>query len=238
MSDPVFDPRYNNLVLGLTYRTAGGLPSSRAVTLRVVNGEGQVWLDPATTPTIGTITAGTLVIASESFPRYAPLTMTLSGADLGFTVRLGQLLNFALVDGRETLLRLHCSSLMTAAYAHHLKVAPVGGGLTLTRVNRGDADRTTTLNIEVLQGAIAGLPGKFRRELDGAVLDDRVLLQRDAGGVLKLRFHGARMEWLFEGGRMSALRVFDSQGALASLRLLNLSGAGVAVSAALMDTLS
>lgn len=35
------------------------------------------------TPMIGTITAGTLVIASESLQRFAPLTLSLTGAAFG-----------------------------------------------------------------------------------------------------------------------------------------------------------
>ena len=54
---------------------------------------------------------------------------------------------------------------------------------------------------------------------------------------LTLQMHGARMEWDFANGVMTGLRVFDSQGAVANLRLLDLSGAGVTVTAALMDTL-
>ncbi len=236
MSDPVFDPRYNSLLLGLTYRGAAGLPSSRDMTLRVSNGEGQVWLDPAVTPTIGTITDGTLVIASESFPRFAPLTLSLTGVDLSFLVRHRQLLSLALCDSREAMLRLHCTGLWTAAYAYSLAV-PDPDILRITRRNGADSDRTTALRIELLQGSIVGRPGKFRREATGTVIDDRVTLKRD-DGTLKLRFHGARMECRFAGGRLSALRIFDSQGPIAMLGLVNLAGAGVAVSAALMDSLA
>ena len=44
------------------------------------SGEGEIWMNGAQPPTLGTIISGTLLMASESFPRFAPLTLTLTGA--------------------------------------------------------------------------------------------------------------------------------------------------------------
>ena len=232
----VFDPRYNNIVLNLTYLRFGNLPGSQDLTLKVTNGEGQTWLDPAVIPTIGTITEGTLVIASESFPRFAPLTLTLTGADLRFLVRRERLLNMQLIARRETLLRLHCTGIWTAAYRYRL-TQPQESRVIVTRINGVDDDRETSLEIDVLKGSVEG---SVDLELGPSkqVIYGKLDLRRDDDGELVLRMHGARMEWDFAGGVMTGLRVFDSQGAIANLRILDMSGAGVSVTAALMDTLA
>ena len=230
----VFDPRYNNLILNLTYLRFGNLPGSQDLTLRVTNGEGQTWLDPAVIPTIGTIAQGTLVIASEDFPRFAPLTMTLTGADLRFLVRRERLLNFGLIARRETLLRLHCTGLWTAAYRYRL-TWPLENRVIVTRINGVDDDRETSLEINVLKGSVEASPD-FEETTD-VVTYGKLELRRGDDGELKLQMHGARMEWDFANGVMTGLRVFDSQGAIANLSILDMSGAGVSITVALMDTL-
>ncbi len=244
----VFDPRFNNIALTFAYLLPGGLPSSRTLTLRVREGEGETWLDPAVTPTLGSITQGTLTIASETFPRYAPLTMTLTGADLCFQVRQGQIINFSLADGDETMLRLYCTSPWSAALSYQLTWPTDNSGqlkLILTRINALDIDdvtgqpRQTSLELYRLSGSIAGLPGGFRKVgSTDVVSNDKVTLMRDSNGELKLQASGMRMEWDFAGGLLNALRVFDSRGKLASLRLPALAGQGSGVSAAFLDTLS
>jgi hypothetical protein len=244
----VFDPRFNNIALTFAYLLPGGLPSSRTVTLRVREGEGETWLDPAITPTLGSITQGTLTIASETFPRYAPLTMTLTGADLSFQVRQGQIINFALVDDDETMLRLYCTSPWSAALSYQLTWPTDNSGqlkLILTRINALDIDdvtgqpRQTSLELYRLAGSIVGLPGGFRKVgATDVVKNDTVTLKRNGNGELKLQASGVRMEWDFAGGLLNALRVFDSRGKLASLRLPALAGQGSGVSAAFLDTLS
>jgi hypothetical protein len=256
----VFDPRFNNIALTFAYLLPGGLPSSRTVTLRVREGEGETWLDPAVTPTLGSITQGTLTIASESitretltignvsFPRYAPLTMTLTGADLSFQVRQGQIINFALTDGDETMLRLYCTSPWSAALSYQLTWPADNSGqlkLVLTRINALDIDdvtgqpRQTSLELYRLAGSIVGLPGASRKVgATDVVKNDTVTLKRNGNGELRLQASGVRMEWDFAGGLLNALRVFDSRGKLASLRLPALAGQGSGVSAAFLDTLS
>ncbi len=244
----VFDPRFNNIALTFAYLLPGGLPSSRTLTLRVREGEGETWLDPAVTPTLGNITQGTLTIASETFPRYAPLTMTLTGADLCFQVRQGPIINFSLVDGDETMLRLYCTSPWSAALSYQLTWPTDNSGqlkLILTRINALDIDdvtgqpRQTSLELYRLSGSIVGLPGGFRKVgSTDVVSNDKVTLMRDSNGELKLQASGMRMEWDFAGGLLNALRVFDSRGKIASLRLPALAGQGSGVSAAFLDSLS
>ena len=96
----VFDPRYNNILLGFSYLKFGQQPASGEMTLRVEEGEGEVWFEPGVLPTMGSIQQGTLVVASECFPRFAPLTMTLTGADLCFNVRLKHVVSFGVLNGR------------------------------------------------------------------------------------------------------------------------------------------
>jgi hypothetical protein len=232
----VFDPRHNNLAVSLTYLRPGQLPGQRDLSLQVTNGEGQVWLDPAVTPTIGAITQGRLVIASEHFPRFAPLTLRLTGADLRFHVRRGLLLNFELVADQATPLRLHCTGLWTAAYRYRLRRPPDKDKVIVTRINSVDNDRETSLEIDVLKGSLDPSPG-FEQDTNGIVNYGKLDLRRANDGELKVQMHGARMEWDFANGVLSALRVFDSRGAIANLWVLDMSGAGIAVTAALMDTL-
>lgn len=232
----VFDPRYNNLAVGLTYLQRGQHAGRRDLTLQITNGEGQVWLDPTETPTIGRITQGGLVIASENFPRFAPLTLTLTGADLRFHVRRGLLLNVELVAGQATPLRLHCTGLWTAAYRYRLHAPQGQNKVIVTRINSVDGDRETSLDIHVRKGSIVPSPD-YEQASNGAVSYGILALRRAGTGELTLQMHGARMEWDFANGRLTGMRVFDSRGAIAHLSLLDLSGANIAVTAELSDTL-
>jgi hypothetical protein len=237
---PVFDPRYNRLLINLSYLRPNNLPGSRDMTLRVRNGEGQVWLDPATTPVIGTVTEGRLVIASENFPRYAPLSMTLTGADLMFHVRQGRVLSFGLVAQGETLFRLLCANPWLAAYRYELR-RPAPNRLILSRFNQADEDRETQLEINVVKGAdpdpITGQRGGARTQPDGKVLVDKVLVRRADDGELRVQLHGARMEWDFAAGVMSAFRVYDSRGIIGAFSVLGQVGAGVGVTVSFLDTI-
>jgi hypothetical protein len=243
----VFDPRYNNLVISVNYRRAGSrLPGSRDLTLKVAEGEGECWLDSPVMPVAGPITAGHLVMASESFPRYAPLTLTLTGADLAFQVRRAQVLNLALTDGRETIAQFFCNGFWTAPYRYQLRWLGPKKRVIFSRLNWADMDgvtkqpRETKLEISVLdgKGEIVGALGDFGKDPQtGLVVFNKVLLRRAADGELKVQLHGARIEWDFRNGVVVGLRVFDSQGAIANLRMLDRSGARVGMNMAFMDTL-
>jgi hypothetical protein len=233
----VFDPRFNNLVLRLRHQTPGQTLVDRELTLRITDGEGQVWLDPAETPTIGTITQGRLVIASEDFPRFAPLSLTLTGADLRFHVRRGLLLNFEMVAHQATALRLHCTGLWTAAYRYRLRRPTGQNRVTVTCINGVDGDRETSLDLHVLKGTLEASPG-LEQDTSGVVSYGKLDLRRAGDGELRMQMHGARTEWDFANGLLTGLRVFDSQGAIAAFWMLDLSEAGVAVSAGLMDTVA
>jgi hypothetical protein len=238
---PVFDPRYNNILFNFAYRNFGGIPGSREMTLNVRNGEGEVWLDPSVTPVAGTITDGTLVMASESFPRYAPLSMTITGADLCFHVRQGRLLSFAFVRRGDILMRLLCTNFLRAAYRYEVQRSG-NTQLILSRYNQADGDRATHLEMNVTKGAapepIGGMIGGGRIDQQtGKVLVDKLLVRRAADGELKLQFHGARFEWQFAGGALRAVGVYDSRGKIGIFSVLPQAGAGVAVTAAFSDTL-
>ncbi|MBI4604966.1 MAG: hypothetical protein HY721_23640 [Planctomycetes bacterium] len=240
----------DKLLIGFTALRPGQLPASHDVTLSVAPGEGQALLDPNEPPTLGTITRGRLVIASESFPRFAPLTFTLTGADLCFTVRRRRLLSFAVRDRDEDFLRLHCSSLWKAAYLHRLFL-PFKKRVVVTRVNLAaggcgaasldfgppDVECRSALQIDVLQGEI-GVSPDFAKGLKGLVQDGKVELRRDAQGELKLQMHGARMEWELARGVLVGLRVHDSRGTVANLSVLDHSGAGVGTTVSVLDTLA
>ena len=100
----------DKLLLGLTALRPGQIPVSRDVTLTITPGEGRARLEPDQPPTLGTISQGRLVLESESFPRFAPLTLTLTGADLGFRVRERKLINFGFKDAEHHFLRLQQSN--------------------------------------------------------------------------------------------------------------------------------
>ncbi len=251
----VLDPRFNDIAVTLAYLLPGNLPSSRTVMLSVQNGEGECWFDPAQMPAPGAITQGTLVFASDgtftaapTFPRYAPLTIRITGADLCFHVRQGQLVNFALVDGDETLVRFYCTGPWTAALSYRVTWPSHNQSqleLIVTRVNALDMDdvsgrpRETTLELYRLKGSITGLPGLFRKQPNSDVVSsDKVLLKRANDGELIVQLHGARMEWDFANSLLRVIRLYSGQGALASLRLPALAGSGTGVSAAFAATIS
>ena len=232
----------DKLLISVAYLRPGQLPATHDVTLSVAPGQGRIALEPDVPPTLGTISNGTLVIESETFPRFAPLTLTISGADCSFRVRQGRLIAFALHRSSEDLLRMHCTSVWTAAYRYRLAWPATTDRVEVTRldgVNKGldGKDWETTLAVHVLEGTVAG-SGDFSRLPDNTTVRyGRVLLRRAASGDLTLQMHGARMEWGFADGVWVETRIFDSQGAVAHLQTLDLARAGIAASVAVVDTL-
>src|SRR5262245_26669209 len=104
-----FDPRLNNLVLTFVVADLGGAATAYDAALEVVNGEGQVWLEPAELPAIGEITTGQLIIASENFPAYAPLTLHLRGLELRLLAQGSHLIGGGFYANGRSVLRLQCS---------------------------------------------------------------------------------------------------------------------------------
>jgi len=83
-----------------------------------------------------------------------------------------------------------------------------------------------------------GGPGPKRIDADGTVITDRVLVLRDEeSGEIVLQMHGARLVWNFSDGRLSSLQIFDSQGPIASQRIVDAEGAAVSVTGSFIDAL-
>jgi len=226
----------DKILLGLTYLRPGQFPASRDVELSVTPGEGSMLLDPNTPPALGTLQQGRLVIASESFPRFAPLTLTLAGADLRFSTRNGRLLGFTLRDRGEDCLKLSCRGIYRAAFRYKLFWVPENR-ITVRRFNSLDGDRETHLSLNVLKGSVgAGGPG-FEKLASGEVRWGSLEIRRAADGELKLQLHGARMEWDVAGGTIVGLRAYGSRGAVGHFNLFDHSGAGVTASVSVLDTL-
>jgi hypothetical protein len=104
------------------------------------------------------------------------------------------------------------------------------------RYGAPDTHCRTTLLIQLLDGELATSPD-YETGFQDIVEYGRLELRRNAQGVLKLRFHGARVVLDIAGGSVIGLRVHDSRGAVANLSLLDASGAGVSATVAVVDTL-
>ncbi len=238
--DAVFDPRFNNLLFSVNYLRVGShVPTSRDFTVKVTSGEGQVWLDPApiSLPVVGTDIQGTLVMASESFPRFAPLTLTIEGADLYFQVREGQVVGWGFSAGGEEILRLRCSNLWTSAIIHRLIWPPGDQRLILMRTN-AVVGWERQFEIQLLKGSIAGQVGGFRKEVGtNRVLSDRVVLQRASDGELKLRLHAARFELHFSEGYVVGFGVFDGFGRIARMGILSMPQGPVSLGVSFLSTI-
>jgi hypothetical protein len=226
----------DKLLLGFAFQHPGQLPASRDVMLSLTPGEGQMLLDPLTPPDIGTVEEGRLVIASESFPRFAPLTLTLAGADLRFTVRSGKVLKAALRHRGDEMLRLYCNDIWQAAYRHQITWV-FADRVTLSRFNSMDGDRETALEVRVLAGSVVPSVDLEKSNPGGVVGQGWLELRRGAGGQLKLQMHGARLELSIHKGVLVGLRAFDSKGEVAAVHLLNLSGGGLGASVSVVDAM-
>jgi len=240
----------DKLLIGFTTLRPGQFPRSRDVSLTIAPGEGRARLDPDEPPTLGTITQGRLVLESESFPRFAPLTLTLTGADLVFRVRDRRLVQLTFQDGREPLLRLYCTGIFRAAFLHRL-FQPLDDRLVVTRTNTlsedcddqtasgylsRDVHCRTVLAVHLLEGALVTSPD-YSKGLQHVVEWGAVELRRSGSGILKLQLHGARLVCDIARGNLAGLRVYDSRGPVANLSFLDASGAGVSASVAVVDTL-
>jgi hypothetical protein len=225
----------DKFLIGLSYLVPGQLPGSRDVTLSIKPGEGTALLEPGVTPDLGTIQEGRLILASETFPRFAPLSLTLTGADLRFATRAGRLLSFTMRDGGQDCLRLNCSGVWSAAWRHKLVLRPQDR-VVVSRIHSLQNDDETPLELNLLAGSI-WKSRDIQMGNGGLVEFGKVELRRDAAGELKLQLHGARFELTFGGGTLVGLRAFDSRGLVASLHVLDHTGAAVGVTVAVVDTL-
>ena len=94
----VNDSRYRNITLSVSYLHLGQNPASGEMSIRLKDGEGEAWYTPGYLPVEGSIQDGQLIYSSECFPRFAPLTLTITGADLRFHVRSRQVLSFSFIN--------------------------------------------------------------------------------------------------------------------------------------------
>jgi hypothetical protein len=234
----VNDPRYRNLLVSLSWLRPGQLPATGEFTLRFKEGEAETWYEPGYLPTLGAIQEGTLVTSSECFPRFAPLTFTIAGADLCFLIRGRQLVSFCIADGRETMMRLLCTGFWNAAWRHEVYIDDDPKRLRVRRINGVAAgERSADLELNVLRGEFSPLSC-------GAILasqpiyQERLFIRRDEEGEIEIQLHGARMEWVFRDGLLHRLRLFGSHGMVSDFNVIDQSGAGVTASVAFSDTLS
>jgi hypothetical protein len=224
----VYRHRPDNLALQLTDVLRGQPPGNPEVALRVTSGGDRVRRDVFVTPTFGPARPGRLVIARDT-----PLAVTLTGTDLRFHVRRELLLTLELRAGPAAALRLHCAGLRAAAYSYRLRW-PGQQKVALTRLNP-ETDGQTSLDISVRKGMLVPSPGLLR-DTDGLVIYGNLSLHPATDGELTLEMSGARMEWDFVHGVLSAVRVFDRGGKIASLWVLDVTSSVVAQTATLVET--
>jgi hypothetical protein len=230
----VADPRYRNVLLTLNHLRPGQVAESVAIHLRVEEGGGEAWYTPDYLPTLGSLQSGTLVLSSPCFPRYAPLTLTIEGADLCFTVRNRQTLGVCLVDGLDELLRIRCTNFIRAAQRLRLRAQvskvelPDESTRSFQRLRLRSENlasgQSIVIDTDVVRGKL-GILACAAVDPDGTSVDDRVSLRRDANGELRWRLHAARMELDFRDGALHGLRLFGAAGQLARVHFLNLSAA-------------
>jgi hypothetical protein len=234
-----FDPRLNNLVLTFVTPDLGGAAASHDATLEVVNGEGQVWLDPTDLPTLGEITSGQLTIASENFPAYAPLTLNLHGVELRLLAERSSLLAGGFyIDGRSVL-RLQCAGMFDPGLVYSLHW-PAEQRLVVRRWDLRDANRQYDLELEVLHGAVAGdrpRAGNIQGGADARVTYNRIRLE-PVDGLLRLRLIAARFVLDFHNGQAQSIHVFNGLGFVAAFAVRDLRGLGSALSVSFRDTIN
>jgi hypothetical protein len=233
---PLSDPRLNNLVVTIANVVTGGVQVVDDFEVEIPNGEGQVWLRPETLPTIGEITEGTLTIASEHFPIYAPLTVVLRGVDLRFLVQDSQLMNIELHTPQRTLFRVQLTPVPDANISYALRYGESWlHNFLLCRLNHA-TEVARCLDFEVVKGRVVGLPGGHR--ISGRLITfDSLEMLRDDDGELIVRFFAARFELTFVDGQLRRVRLFDSQGLVLGFSVLGLSRFSSTISVAFRDTL-
>lgn len=235
----VFDPRLNHLMLTFVTSELGGVSSSHDAALEVINGQGQVWLEPPDLPMLGEITTGSLIVASENFPAYAPLTLKLQGLELRLLAQAGCLLAGGLYVGGRSMLRLQCAGMFdpTLVYSLHW---PTERRLILRRWDLMDGNRTYDLEIEVLEGTVVSdrsRTGNVHGGADARVGYNRIRLE-PLDGRLRLQLIAARMVLDFHQGQVQRLRLYNGLGFVAAFALRDLRGQGAALSVSFRDTIN
>jgi hypothetical protein len=233
-----FDPRLNNLVLTFVVAGQGGAASVYDAALEVVDGQGQVWLDPPELPAIGEITSGRLTIASENFPAYAPLTLTLRGLELRLAVHGGNLIACGFFAGGHAVLRLQCAGGLFggSAYALHW---PFERRLIVRRWDLWEGDRSYDLELEILEpGSVqSDWPRAATLERFERVTANRIRLT-PAGDEFTLRLVAARFELDFRDGQISRIGVFSALGPIGSFVVRDARRFGTSMSVSFRDVLA
>lgn len=233
-----FDPRLNNLVLTFVVAGQGGAASVYDAALEVVNGQGQVWLDPPELPAIGEITSGHLTIASENFPAYAPLTLTLRGLELRLVAHGSNLTACGFFAGGHAVLRLQCAGGLFAgsAYALHW---PSERRLIVRRWDLWEGNRSYDLELELLDpGAVeSDRPRASALEQADRVTGNRIRLV-PAGDELALRLVAARIVLDFRDGQVSRIGAFSALGPVGSFVVRDARGFGTSLSVGFRDVLA
>lgn len=236
---PAFDPRLNNLVLTFVVAGVGGAASVHDAALEVVNGQGQVWLEPAGLPPLGEITTGRLIIASENFPAYAPLTLHLRGLELRFLAEGGNLISGGFYAAGRSLLRLQWSGALhpSLIYALHW---PAERRLLIRRFDLLAEHSLYELELEVLDGAVRS----DRPRLPSLELGDRVrynrlhIAPRDGQETLTLRLIAARFVLEFHNGQVRLIRAFSSLGFIGAFAVRDVRRFGTSLSVAFREVVA
>jgi len=234
-----FDPRLNNLLLTFVTADLGGVSASHDATLEVVNGEGQVWLDPTDLPTLGEITSGQLTIASENFPSYAPLTLNLRGLELRLLAERSNLLAGGFYINGRSVLRLQCAGMFDPGLVYSLHW-PSDRRLVMRRWDLSDANRQYDLELELLDGNVTSdrpRTGNIQGGVDARVTYNRIRLE-PVDGLLRLRLIAARFILEFHEGQVRLIRVFNGLGFVAAFAVRDLRGLGSALSVSFRDTIN
>jgi hypothetical protein len=237
--NPAFDARLNHLLLTFVTAELGGVSATHDATLEVVNGEGQVWLDPPDLPILGEITAGQLTIASENFPSYAPLTLHLRGLELRLLAERSNLLAGGLYIGGRSVLRLQCAGVFHPALVYSLHW-PSDRRLMVRRWDLQDENRQYELELEVLEGNVVSdrkRAGNVEGGVEARVTYNRIRLE-PVNDLLRLRLIAARFVLDFHEGQVRLIRVFNGRGFVAAFAMRDLRGMGSALSVGFRDTLN
>lgn len=232
-----FDPRLNNLVLTFVTSELGGTATTHDAALEVVNGEGQVWLDPTELPTIGEITTGRLTIASENFPAYAPLTLRLRGLELRLLAQGSNLIAGGFYGAERCVLRLQCAGMFHPSLVYTLGW-PSDRRLVIRHWDLLNEIPLHELELEVVQGAVRGDRARSSAlEQGDRVTNNRIRLE-PVDGELHLRLIAARFVLDFHQGQVRLIQAFSSSGFIAAFAVRDTRRFGSSLSVSFRDAIN